>query len=87
MKLVRVLSDEFWNTLDASAGLYKKYQMAIHGETPDQCDQKSFFNFLVRSPLQVHFVSNLFVFVKNTENNFQNLSSRALEWTEILVYV
>lgn len=63
MKLVRVMSDEFLNTLDASANLYKKYQMAIHGDTPDQCDRKSFINFLVRSPLQVHFVSNLFVFM------------------------
>ncbi|XP_011876561.1 PREDICTED: arginyl-tRNA--protein transferase 1 isoform X2 [Vollenhovia emeryi] len=52
MKLVRVMTDEFVSTLDASASLYKKYQMAIHGDTPDQCDQKSFFNFLVRSPLQ-----------------------------------
>ncbi|XP_011158438.1 arginyl-tRNA--protein transferase 1 isoform X3 [Solenopsis invicta] len=52
IKLVRVLSDEFVNTLETSAGLYQKYQMAIHGDTPDQCDQKSFFNFLVRSPLQ-----------------------------------
>ncbi|XP_024889146.1 arginyl-tRNA--protein transferase 1 isoform X3 [Temnothorax curvispinosus] len=52
MKLVRVMSDEFVNTLDTSASLYKKYQMAIHGDTPDQCDKKSFFSFLVRSPLQ-----------------------------------
>lgn len=53
------MSDEFLNALDTSASLYKKYQMTIHGDTPDQCDKKSFINFLVRSPLQVHFVSNL----------------------------
>lgn len=79
MKLVRVMSEEFLSTLDTSASLYKKYQMAIHGDTPEQCDQKSFFNFLVRSPLQVHFVSNLFVFTNDTENNFENLSFHALD--------
>lgn len=80
MKLVRVMSDEFLNTLETSASLYQKYQMAIHGDTPEQCNQKSFLNFLVRSPLQVHFVSNLFVFIMNdTENNFENLSSHVLE--------
>ncbi|XP_012218425.2 arginyl-tRNA--protein transferase 1 isoform X1 [Linepithema humile] len=52
MKLVKVRSEEFLNTFDASANLYKKYQMAIHGDLPDQCDKKSFFNFLVKSPLQ-----------------------------------
>lgn len=76
---MRVMSEEFLNTLDMSASLYKKYQMTIHGDTPDQCDQKSFFNFLVRSPLQVHFVSNFFEFMNNTENNFENLSFHALE--------
>ncbi|KAL0118103.1 hypothetical protein PUN28_009046 [Cardiocondyla obscurior] len=58
IKLVRVMSDEFLDTIDASASLYKKYQMAIHGDTPDQCDQKSFFSFLVRSPLQQWIPSN-----------------------------
>lgn len=71
------MSDEFVNTLDTSASLYKKYQMTIHGDTPDQCDQKSFFSFLVRSPLQVHFVSNL-IFM-NRENNFENLAFHTLE--------
>jgi len=72
MKLVRVMSDEFLNTLETSANLYKKYQMTIHGDTPEQCDQKAFYNFLVKSPLQVHFVSNLFVFTNDIgkENNF-----------------
>ncbi|XP_036147592.1 arginyl-tRNA--protein transferase 1 isoform X2 [Monomorium pharaonis] len=51
-KLVRVMSDEFLTTLETSAKLYQKYQMAIHGDTPDQCNQSSFVNFLVRSPLQ-----------------------------------
>ncbi|XP_032662853.1 arginyl-tRNA--protein transferase 1 isoform X5 [Odontomachus brunneus] len=52
IKLVRVMSDEFLTTLDASASVYKKYQMAIHGDSPEECDRKSFFNFLVKSPLQ-----------------------------------
>ncbi|RLU23926.1 hypothetical protein DMN91_004134 [Ooceraea biroi] len=52
MKLVRTMSDEFLNTLDVSADLFKKYQMAIHNDPPEQCDRRSFVNFLVKSPLQ-----------------------------------
>ncbi|EFN77973.1 arginyl-tRNA--protein transferase 1 isoform X1 [Harpegnathos saltator] len=52
MRLVRVMSDEFLSTLGASASVYKKYQMAIHGDSPEECDRKSFVNFLVKSPLQ-----------------------------------
>jgi len=59
MKLVRVMSDEFHNTSDVSADLFKKYQMAIHNDSPEQCDRKSFFNFLVKNPLQVYYVFNL----------------------------
>ncbi|XP_015586969.1 arginyl-tRNA--protein transferase 1 [Cephus cinctus] len=52
MKLVRVMSEEFLNTLDVTVNLYKEYQMAIHGDPPEKCDKKTFFNFLVKSPLQ-----------------------------------
>ena len=49
------MSGEFLNTLDESANLYKKYQVAIHEDEPEECDKSSFLNFLVKSPLQVHF--------------------------------
>ncbi|XP_076244333.1 arginyltransferase 1 isoform X2 [Calliopsis andreniformis] len=52
IKLVRVLTDEFVDTLDESVNLYKKYQMAIHKERPEECDKMSFFDFLVRNNLQ-----------------------------------
>lgn len=52
MKLVKVLSDEFIMSLDKSASLYKKYQMAIHGDDPTECNKKAFVKFLVKSPLQ-----------------------------------
>ncbi|XP_050469410.1 arginyl-tRNA--protein transferase 1 isoform X3 [Bombus huntii] len=52
MKLVRTMSDEFIKTLKISANLFKKYQMTIHGETEKESDDKSFFNFLVKSSLQ-----------------------------------
>lgn len=48
------MSMEFFETVDVSANLYKKYQMAIHENTPSECDKKSFLNFLVKSPLQVN---------------------------------
>lgn len=56
MKLVRVMSEEFLETHDKSAKLYKKYQMTIHKDKPKNCDKRAFIDFLVRSPLQVHFV-------------------------------
>lgn len=55
MKLLRVMSDEFLKSLDESANLYKKYQMAIHNDDPEDCDKSSFFRFLVKNSLQVHF--------------------------------
>ena len=33
--------------------VYKKYQMAIHNDKPDDCDMKSYKSFLVDSPLTV----------------------------------
>lgn len=50
------MTEEFLKSLDTSANLYKKYQMAIHGDEPEECNKKTFINFLVKSPLQVHFV-------------------------------
>ncbi|XP_058791844.1 arginyl-tRNA--protein transferase 1 isoform X3 [Phymastichus coffea] len=52
IKLIRVLSDEFLNTLDESAELFKKYQMTIHKEKPEECDKRAFFDFLIKNPLQ-----------------------------------
>ncbi|KAL2716097.1 arginyl-tRNA--protein transferase 1 isoform X1 [Vespula squamosa] len=52
IKLVRVMTEEFFKSLDTSANLYKKYQMAIHGDEPKECNKKTFINFLVKSPLQ-----------------------------------
>lgn len=52
MKLVRTMSGEFIETLKVSANLFKQYQMTIHGESEEESDEKSFFNFLVKSPLQ-----------------------------------
>lgn len=52
---MEVGSEEFFDTLDSSAELYKKYQMAIHKDPIEECDKNSFVNFLAKSPLQVHF--------------------------------
>ncbi|XP_076752657.1 arginyltransferase 1 isoform X3 [Xylocopa sonorina] len=52
MKLVRTMSDEFIKTRKISANLFKKYQMIIHGESEEESDDVSFFNFLVKSSLQ-----------------------------------
>jgi len=54
VKLVRVSfdSEEFQSTYRQTCGLFAKYQMAIHKDSPDECDEKQFKRFLVDSPLQ-----------------------------------
>ncbi|KAF7992199.1 hypothetical protein HCN44_001524 [Aphidius gifuensis] len=51
LKLVRVSTEEFMETLDESVALFEKYQIAIHND-PDDCDKNAFLNFLGKSPLQ-----------------------------------
>ncbi|XP_031849457.1 arginyltransferase 1 isoform X2 [Nomia melanderi] len=52
INLIRVKSDEFFESFDASADLYKKYQMAVHGESAEECDKELFLYFFVRHPLE-----------------------------------
>ncbi|KER26908.1 hypothetical protein T265_05961 [Opisthorchis viverrini] len=51
-------SNEFNSTLDTSYQLYKKYQVTVHGDKPDECTMGCFTRFLVKSPL-VTFGSSL----------------------------
>lgn len=55
LKLVRVSTEEFMETLDESVALFEKYQIAIHND-PDDCNKKAFLNFLGKSPLQVFYI-------------------------------
>lgn len=50
------MSDEFLKTLDESANLYKKYQMTVHNDDPEDCDKSSFFKFLCKNSLQVYLL-------------------------------
>ncbi|XP_046417310.1 arginyl-tRNA--protein transferase 1 isoform X2 [Neodiprion fabricii] len=52
IKLVSISSEEFLDTFELSVNLYKKYQMAVHKELPEECDKDSFTEFLCKSPLQ-----------------------------------
>ncbi|XP_046752568.1 arginyl-tRNA--protein transferase 1 isoform X4 [Diprion similis] len=52
IKLVSVSSEEFLDTFELSANLYKKYQMAVHKDSAEECDKQSFTEFLCKSPLQ-----------------------------------
>jgi len=45
-------SDEFASTYDESYNLYKKYQMKIHNDTEEACDQDAFEDFLIESPFE-----------------------------------
>ena len=47
-------SEEFERTLKESCRLFQKYQMNIHKDNEIDCDQASFVDFLVKSPLEVH---------------------------------
>lgn len=43
------------DTFKLSAALYKKYQMAIHGDTAEDCGVDNYREFLVDTPIQVLF--------------------------------
>jgi arginine-tRNA-protein transferase len=51
--LLKVGSPEFMHSLVDSQELFAKYQMAIHNETPEECNPQLFYEFLVDSPLEV----------------------------------
>ena len=44
-------SDRFKATFNSSHALYQKYQMAIHGDSIEKCDNNQFRRFLCDSPL------------------------------------
>jgi len=50
--LLKVGSPEFRRSLVDSQVLFAKYQMAIHNETPEECNPRLFYEFLVDSPLE-----------------------------------
>ena len=53
MRLVRShpRSPEFESTLNESYEVYRKYQMAIHGDPPNKCTLQQYMRFLMDSPL------------------------------------
>ncbi|PNF20433.1 Arginyl-tRNA--protein transferase 1 [Cryptotermes secundus] len=50
--LLKVGTPEFMHSLVDSQELFAKYQMAIHNETPEECNSQLFYEFLVDSPLE-----------------------------------
>ena len=53
MKFIRSSppSPEFKTTFKESYALYKKYQMSVHHDSEDECDEEQFQRFLCESPL------------------------------------
>jgi hypothetical protein len=49
-------SHEFEQTTQQAYEVYRKYQMAVHGDPPDKCTLRHYTRFLVNSPLQVNFI-------------------------------
>lgn len=54
VKLVRSQpsSDEFLQTFKTAHQVYEKYQINIHGDSPDRCSESQFKRFLCNSPLE-----------------------------------
>ncbi|KAG1701261.1 Arginyl-tRNA--protein transferase 1 [Nymphon striatum] len=48
-------SNDFSATYNESFLIYSKYQINIHKDEPAECDEESFDNFLVESPLQEEY--------------------------------
>eukprot|EP00063_Salmo_salar_P035061 XP_014009896.1 PREDICTED: arginyl-tRNA--protein transferase 1 isoform X2 [Salmo salar] len=55
VRLVPVNDDDpqFMATYEQSAALYARYQMAVHGDTPSECNESEFRRFLCDSPLEM----------------------------------
>lgn len=47
-----------------SAKLFEKYQIFVHNESPDDCDEESYYDFLVKSPLKVQYYAFTLLFMK-----------------------
>ncbi|XP_071512224.1 arginyl-tRNA--protein transferase 1 isoform X2 [Panulirus ornatus] len=58
VKLVRSQpsSDEFLQTFKTAHQVYEKYQINIHGDSPDRCSESQFKRFLCNSPLELKLV-------------------------------
>ncbi|KAK6639085.1 hypothetical protein RUM43_007355 [Polyplax serrata] len=52
IRLVSVSSSEFKETYNEVLSLFKKYQMAIHHESEEDCDASTFNDFLIHSPFE-----------------------------------
>lgn len=46
-------STEFQNSFEESFNVYRRYQMAIHGDSESKCTESQYKRFLVKSPLEV----------------------------------
>ncbi|XP_044739913.1 arginyl-tRNA--protein transferase 1 [Chrysoperla carnea] len=57
LRLVLKRMDTSDETFNVSAQLFAKYQMRIHREPPDECDEETFTEFLVDSPLKAYYSS------------------------------
>lgn len=51
--------DKKHRTYNESAELFKKYQMTVHNDPPEECGPNQFYHFLVSTPLKVFFYSAL----------------------------
>lgn len=52
-------SAEFLQSFKKAHQLYQKYQIAIHGDTADKCNESQFKRFLCNSPLEVVLTCDL----------------------------
>ncbi|XP_029926154.1 arginyl-tRNA--protein transferase 1 isoform X3 [Myripristis murdjan] len=46
---------QFTASYEQSAALYARYQMAVHGDAPSECNESEFRRFLCDSPLEAEF--------------------------------
>lgn len=66
VSLVKTGTEAFGQTFNAGASLFAKYQMAVHNDEPDDCDEEQYLGFLVDSPLKVSFAGVNHLLIKKT---------------------
>lgn len=78
-------SEDFERTFKESYRVFKKYQMGIHKEGESECDQSTFLDFLVNSPLEVWFIFSKSLLFKTVDHYETCYSSLAWKWKNLSV--
>ena len=77
-------SAEFLQTFKKAHQVYQRYQITIHGDSADKCNESQFKRFLCNSPLEVVLTCDLALAVKGRIAHHEHVWS--MEYYEVLLH-